>query len=142
MLSVLDNGSIDDGMLLVFGVGSVRGHGPMRGRALMTLILTFLWGGYSNEAPTDCGSLRLEVEKRPLLGAATEAVQGAREGLWKMRNEPGVAYLCGPMALKSLATMEPKQNGAVSLLDAARSGPNGFSLEQVADLSQQAGLPY
>jgi hypothetical protein len=46
------------------------------------------------------------------------------------------------MALKSLATMEPKQNGAVSLLDAARSGPNGFSLEQVADLSQQAGLPY
>lgn len=113
-------------------------HRAIADQALGELIRMHARLGHADEVE----ALLLEVEKRPLIGAATEAVQGAREGLWKMRNEPGVAYLCGPMALKSLATVEPKQNGVVSLLDAARSGPNGFSLEQVADLSQQAGLPY
>ena len=43
-----------------------------------------------------------EVENRHVSGPATEAITGAREGLWMMRHEPGVAYLCGPMALKGL----------------------------------------
>src|SRR5437867_1064878 len=47
-------------------------------------------------------SLFQEIGERPVIGPATEAIQGAREGLWLMQNEPGVAYLCGPMALKNL----------------------------------------
>ena len=43
-----------------------------------------------------------ELGDRPVSGPATELVQGAREGLWVMRNEPGIAFLCGPMALKNL----------------------------------------
>ena len=42
-----------------------------------------------------------EIGERALTGPATETQAGAREGLWIMRNDPGVAYLCGPMALKT-----------------------------------------
>src|ERR1035441_7225460 len=38
---------------------------------------------------------------RPVTGPATEAIAGAHQGLWMMRHQPGVAYLCGPMALRS-----------------------------------------
>ena len=62
MLAVLDNGSIDDGMLSVFGVGSFRSHALMRDRVLMTLILTFLRGNGTNDAPARRGSLRFEGE--------------------------------------------------------------------------------
>lgn len=63
MLAVLDNGSIDDGMLSVFGVGRVRSQALMRGRVLMTLILTFLRG----IAPT-----------KPQLAAVVFASKGRR----------------------------------------------------------------
>jgi hypothetical protein len=43
-----------------------------------------------------------DVGNRPISGPATEAITGAKEGLWTMRNDPGIAYLCGPMALKNL----------------------------------------
>ena len=113
-------------------------HRAIADQAVGELIRMHARLGHADEVD----ALLREIGSRALTGAATEAVQGAREGLWKMRNEPGVAYLCGPMALKSLVAIEPSQSGALSLLEGARSGPNGFSLQQVASLSQQARLPY
>lgn len=43
-----------------------------------------------------------EIGERPLYGAAAEQVAGAREGLWHMLHDHGVAYRCGPAALTSI----------------------------------------
>ena len=48
-----------------------------------------------------------DIGDRPLTGPATELRTGGKEGLWTMRNDPGVAYLCGPMALWSDGAEKP-----------------------------------
>lgn len=87
-------------------------------------------------------SLLKEIGDRPLSGPATEALTGAREGLWMMRNEPGEAYLCGPMALKNLLILEGAKPDKLASLEHYRSGPQGVSLEQVGTLAAQAELPH
>ncbi len=83
-----------------------------------------------------------EIKDRPLTGPATEWVAGAKEGLWQMRHNPGVAYLCGPMALKHvLRTVDP-ENSKVAILDRFRSGPHGVDLATVQKLAKQVGLDY
>ena len=83
-----------------------------------------------------------EVGERPVSGPATEALAGAKEGLWVMRNEPGIAYLCGPMALKNLLLAQGVPVERLAFLDAYRSGPQGVSLTEVARLAGEAGLPF
>ncbi|MEZ0191977.1 RHS repeat-associated core domain-containing protein [Ralstonia solanacearum] len=87
-------------------------------------------------------ALLKESKDRPLQGPATEAVAGAREGLWMMRNDHGVAYLCGPMALKSILQAQGADPARIAALDAVRSGPHGISLETVGELAQRVKLPY
>jgi hypothetical protein len=70
-----------------------------------------------------------------VLTIAREVIAGAREGLWLMRNDPGVAYLCGPMALKSLAEDSHAPDKTLEALDAYRSGPRGVSLTEVGALA-------
>ncbi|MGH8550872.1 MAG: cysteine peptidase family C39 domain-containing protein, partial [Methylococcales bacterium] len=60
-------------------------------------------------------ALFAEMGERAVSGPATEAVTGAREGLWIMQNQPGIAYLCGQ---------------------------HGVSLSAVGRLAKQAKLPY
>ncbi|WGS86967.1 RHS repeat-associated core domain-containing protein [Methylomonas sp. UP202] len=87
-------------------------------------------------------ALFAEMGDRQVSGPATENVAGAREGLWQMRNNYGIAYLCGPMALKNLLLsqgMKPKQ---VEFLDNYRSGSHGVSLTEVGKLAKQANIPY
>jgi len=59
-----------------------------------------------------------------------------------MRHEPGIAYLCGPMALKNLLLAQGASEEQVRFLDDYRSGPKGVSLRQVARLADRAGLDY
>ncbi|WP_404943866.1 RHS repeat-associated core domain-containing protein (plasmid) [Ralstonia solanacearum P673] len=87
-------------------------------------------------------ALLKESKDRPLQGPATEAVAGAREGLWMMRNDHGVAYLCGPMALKSILQAQGADPARIAALDAVRSGPHGITLETVGELAQRVKLPY
>ncbi len=87
-------------------------------------------------------ALLAETASRPLGGPATEAIAGAKEGLWMMRNEPGVAYLCGPMALKSILALKHPQSVGIARLEQVRSGKHGVSLNQVKRLAQEVGLPY
>lgn len=87
-------------------------------------------------------ALLKEAESRPLQGAATEAVAGAREGLWVMRNDPGVAYLCGPMALKSILQFQGADSSRIAKINAVRSSPNGVTLDTVGQLAKQVNLQY
>ncbi len=85
-------------------------------------------------------SLLQSVQGRPFTGPATEAVAGAREGLWMMRHRPGISYLCGAKALYSLLDWQQPGAQGLAILDAYRSGENGIQLSQLATLAQQAGM--
>jgi hypothetical protein len=87
-------------------------------------------------------TLLTEIGTRPVTGAATEAITGAREGLWKMRNEPGVAFLCGPMALKNLLLAHGMSTDRTRFLDEYESSSQGVTLAEVGRLAQQANFPF
>jgi len=87
-------------------------------------------------------ALLKSVEDRMFSGPATERITGAREGLWNMQNRPEIAFRCGPLALHQIKlSMEP-QNPGTELIHASASTQKGFSLPQVAELSQQLGLNF
>ncbi|HVR87784.1 MAG TPA: cysteine peptidase family C39 domain-containing protein, partial [Planctomycetota bacterium] len=83
-----------------------------------------------------------ELGDRPVTGPATETLTGAREGLWQMRHNPGVAYLCGPMALKNVLRACGATPDQLSFLRSYRSGPQGVSLREVSNLAKQAKLAH
>jgi len=83
-----------------------------------------------------------ELDGRTLTGSATEYVVGAREGLWRMEHEPGTSFLCGSKALGNVARALNRQGVDMAAIDNARSGPRGFSLQEVQDLAKAAKLPY
>jgi RHS repeat-associated protein len=82
------------------------------------------------------------VAPRHVSGPATEAVAGAKEGLWMMRHDPGVSYLCGPMALKNILLLQHASRTAVQTAGQFRSGANGVSLEELDRLADQVGLSH
>ena len=96
---------------------------------------------------TDLEALLNSVEGRTFIGAATERITGAREGLWSMQHTPEVSFKCGPYALLRILVSDQKLLASVStnalkdIFDAA-STTNGFSLPQVAALSRKVGLNY
>ena len=51
---------------------------------------------------TELEALLKSVENRGFVGAATERITGAREGLWMMQNKPEVSFKCGPYALQRI----------------------------------------
>lgn len=87
-------------------------------------------------------ALLKDLGDRHVTGPATEALSGARQGLWEMQNAPGDAYLCGPSALKNLILSEDHDYSRVKFIDDYRSGPNGVTLAQVSQLADQARLPH
>lgn len=96
---------------------------------------------------TELEALLKSVEGRTFIGAATERITGAREGLWSMRNKPEISFKCGPYALLRILVSDQKLRASVStnalkeIFDAA-STRQGFSLPQVAELSRKVGLNY
>lgn len=87
-------------------------------------------------------ALLQEIGDRPLAGPATEALAGAKEALWAMRHDPGIAYLCGPKALKNLMLAANRSAEQTAFLDRYRSGPDGVNLAQVAKLARQGDQPH
>src|SRR6185503_18291640 len=69
-------------------------------------------------------------------------ISGAREGLWTMQNEPGIAFRCGPLALHRIKLFLDPKNAGGDLIHASASTKDGFSLPQVVALSHKLGLNY
>jgi RHS repeat-associated protein len=107
-------------------------------RAIGELVKMHARIGHAQELET----LFRDLGDRPVSGRATEAVQGAREALWMFHHRPGIAYLCGPMALRNLLLAQGASYDSVKFLSDVRSGPHGVSLAEVAHLAGQAKLPY
>ncbi len=85
-------------------------------------------------------SLFNEIADRTFIGADNETISSARAGLWRMENQPGKAFLCGPAALGNIyASLHPTEITPACIL-AAESTSKGFALSEVARLSQTAGL--
>lgn len=79
---------------------------------------------------------------RTIGAAGATLTQGAREGAWVMRNRPEIAYLCGPKALGNVLTMGKFTPAQLATIEAAKSGPQGFSLTQLSALATQAGISH
>jgi RHS repeat-associated protein len=87
-------------------------------------------------------ALLKDIGTRPIGGPATELIQGAREGLWMFHHNPGIAYMCGPAALRNmLLEMKYDEKKMKPIFD-ARSGTHGYSLEQLAQLADKAKVRY
>jgi RHS repeat-associated protein len=86
--------------------------------------------------------LLAELGNRSLTGPATEALTGAREGLAIMQQEPEIAYLCGPMALKSLLKTERLPFQQFQFLDEVHSGTHGVSMSRLSELADKAQFPH
>jgi RHS repeat-associated protein len=83
------------------------------------------------------------IRERPIGGPATELIQSARESLWMFHHEPGMSFLCGPYALRNMLVAGRKVTAAqIKTIKAARSGPHGFTLEELAALADNAKLKY
>ena len=87
-------------------------------------------------------ALLKELGNRAVTGPATEAVTGANEGLWMMRHEPGIAFLCGPMALKNLLLTQGAKDEAINIVNAYRSSPRGVSLAEIDQLANKVKLAH
>jgi YD repeat-containing protein len=83
-----------------------------------------------------------DLAKHPVGGPATELVQGAKDALWSFRNNPGMAFLCGPLSLKQLLITQKADQKALTMMDKARSGPHGFNLRQLSELADKAGFKH
>ena len=83
-----------------------------------------------------------ELGDRQFLGSTGEKVNGAREGLSRMLNHPGIAFRCGPFAVNSILNIGKKTKGRDPVIEAAHSTSLGTSLAQVKDLSAQVHLDY
>lgn len=86
--------------------------------------------------------LLADLGDRPLTGAATEFVSGAREGAWVMRNRPEIAYLCGPKALVNVMRAQGIAEDRVKVANEAESGPHGYNLTQLSALANKAGVTH
>ncbi len=91
---------------------------------------------------TELNQLLASVGDRVIEGAAAEFVTGAREGAGVMRQQPEIAYLCGPKALVNvLKTLDAKPE-QIKTADEAKSGVHGVTLTELAALAAQAGLAH
>ena len=91
---------------------------------------------------TELGALLRSVEGRTFSGPATERITEAREGLHMMQHDPGISFRCGPLALQRIAVAADPATAKLDLVHAAKSTTDGFSLPQVAKLSDEMGLKY
>ena len=91
---------------------------------------------------TELEALLKSVEGRVFVGSATEKIDGAREGLWNMKNHPEISFRCGPLALHRIKAATDPQAAAEMMIFESASTQKGLSLTEVAELSKKIGLNY
>lgn len=87
-------------------------------------------------------ALFAELGDRKFTGDAAVQLGSARQGLWTMRNKPGIAYRCGPYALANIAPILGGVSAGQtrSFLEGVQSPDTGFSLNEVEAMSAELGL--
>jgi len=88
----------------------------------------------------DLETLLAEVSERVVVGPGGTLVEHARGGLGGMKNTPEIAFKCGPMALFSLRQAAHEVSPLGEEIANAESTPIGFSLAEVAQLSETIGM--
>lgn len=83
-----------------------------------------------------------DVGNRPIGGPATELLHAAHAALTGFKQDPGTSYRCGPWALRNVLMTLKGSKKQIKVAEDARSGPQGFSLTQLATLATKAGLKY
>jgi len=83
-----------------------------------------------------------EIKGRTLSGDVSEKVEGAREGLWLMKNRPEDAFRCGPMALNQIRKFEHPGTPTDQLILTSRSTLQGMSLSNICNLANELGMNY
>ena len=107
-------------------------------RAVGELALMYARVGRTDEL----AALLQATAGRVFTGPASEKMVLARESVYLMRTDPGRSFRCGPMALSRIsAALRPGDLGG-DLVEKSVSTKNGFSLSQVAGLSQRLSLNY
>jgi hypothetical protein len=91
---------------------------------------------------TEASAVLADIDNRPVEGPAADILKSVRETLTGIRNNVGKAYLCGPAALKNLLITVGAKPNQIKVVDDAQSGPNGFSLEELAKLAGKSGLRF
>lgn len=86
--------------------------------------------------------LLAEVGDRDVHGPATEKLTAAREGLSLMRNEPGMAFRCGPMALDRIRAAANPADAFHPKIANTLSTRRGTSLYQLAALASSLKMNY
>ena len=85
-------------------------------------------------------ALFAEIASRDMHGSAAEKISQAREGLAKMREAPGQAFRCGPMALDRILAYANPNYRPDTRITHAESTRRGTSLAQVQRLAHTVGL--
>jgi RHS repeat-associated protein len=83
-----------------------------------------------------------EIAKRDVRGSGTNRVDGARSGLWLMKNNPGEAFRCGPLAVGAVFEVLFPGKAKPQAIQAMRSTEKGTCLSEVAELAAKAGVDF
>ena len=92
----------------------------------------------------ELGGLLHSVRDRIIMGSASKYVAGAREGFWSMENDPGISFLCGPLALANCYErlgLDPESEG-INAIRGLRSTPEGIALSTLIDAAEKAEMNY
>jgi RHS repeat-associated protein len=80
-----------------------------------------------------------EIDSRNIGGSPAEKIRGAKQGLWLMKNRPGEAFRCGPMALDRILSFTNADYDREKI-KSSQSTMHGMSLPQVLNLSRDLGM--
>lgn len=83
-----------------------------------------------------------ETEKRDIQGSGTERASGARAGLWLMKNTPGEAFRCGPLAVSRLYQLVHPHQTIPVIIAEMKSTKEGTCLSDLSRLASDVGLAY
>ena len=78
---------------------------------------------------------------RVLTGSASEAMAGVREGLWRMKRDPGRAFHCGPFALAGIREARKLPDAYNARLMAPKTSSRGFQMAELQEMATDLGMP-
>ena len=91
----------------------------------------------------DLEPLLAKVEGRSMSGSSTESLVASLEALKVMQEQPEIAFLCGPAAMRHVAMLDDSWSPASrAIIKSLPSTHQGTSIHQVQKLSERLGLEY